>query len=567
MRYLRFGVLTLIFFLGLSAKAQNTPNPLRVSTTNPRYFTDNSGKAIFLTGSNWGAELQDDSWSISYTFNFDNSAPGNISYLDFLASENHNYIRAYMVEHSRWNPVEAPLANVLANPMPYFRDPASPPANDGQPRFTVDRGDGRQFSTDYFNRLLHRVSEAGQPTPSRPTPIYFGVMLFEGFSITNTVPGCPNHPTLDSWFAHPYNSENNIDGVNGDPRGTGQGLGLLTYDDPEFATINRLQDAYVQHLVQTVNGLDNVIYDIINEPPRCPSDQLDVWERHIVQVIRDAEKNTLRQHPILRGTYVLQATRDQCVNGDNRYLFVNAGDGTDANAISPWPGDPDTEDYAGDGSGPRRSDGTRVIVSDTDHLWGGNVAQGSDQPVNWVWKSLTRGMGGLVFLDPDLVPLSDIPPLSCEYDCACKGGPIKDDSASAYAPIRKAMGDALVFSRIIDLIHMTPENERCAGTGYCLAQTLGDQVGKQFLAFAPTVPGDSTINLTLIGAFAGDIFDLTWFNPLTGDIASGGTVSPPVNDGTVSPTVPTGWRNAVACLAKSGSTLRCPTSNDLPPRR
>ena len=176
-------------------------------------------------------------------------------------------------------------------------------------------------------------------------------------------------------------------------------------------------------------------------------------------------------------------------------------------------------------------------------------------------------MGGLVFLDPDIVPLSDITPLSCEKDCACVGGPIKDDTTSPYAPIRKAMGNALAFAGIIDLIHMTPQG--CADTGYCLAQTLGPQQGNQFLAYAPTVmPNNLTINLTLIGAVGGDSFDLTWFNPVTREIVAGGSVIAPPNNETVPVTVPDMmWTKAVACLAKSATTFTCPTQSNLRPRR
>ena len=175
-------------------------------------------------------------------------------------------------------------------------------------------------------------------------------------------------------------------------------------------------------------------------------------------------------------------------------------------------------------------------------------------------------MGGLVFLDPDIVPLSDIPPLSCQDQCVCVGRPIKDDTTSLYAPIRKAMGDALTFARTIDLIHMTPQG--CADTGYCLAQTLGPQQGNQFLAYAPTVPNDRTINLTLIGAVAGGSFDLTWFNPVTRVFFPGGSLIAPPNNGSVPVTVPMGWAKAVACLAKSATTsFTCPTQNILRPRR
>lgn len=336
-----------------------------------------------------------------------------------------------------------------------------------------------------------------------------------------------------------------------------------------------------------MNNLDTILYEIINEPPSCPlvlsSDKLDAWERHITKVIRDAEANTLRQHPVLRGVYLLQTTNNNlCPQKDNAYLFTNLppinGTDTNTNTISPWSGDPTTEDYAGSATGPKASDGTRVIISDTDHLWGLDNIPGStrynipgatdnppfsDQPVNWVWKSLTRGMGGLVFVDPDVVPLP------------CNPGPcpIKDDTTSLYAHIRQAMGDARTFAGIIDLIHMTPEN--CSNTGYCLAQTLGNQRGNQFLAYAPTVPSNSTITLTLIGAIMGDSFNLTWFNPQTREFVAGGSVIAPPNNMPVPVTVPTSlngtvWAKAVACLAKSATTFTCPTisgNNYLRPRR
>ena len=44
-------------------RASQINGPLRVSPTNPRYFTDNSGKAIYLTGSHTWSNLQDNGGS------------------------------------------------------------------------------------------------------------------------------------------------------------------------------------------------------------------------------------------------------------------------------------------------------------------------------------------------------------------------------------------------------------------------------------------------------------------------------------------------------------------------
>src|SRR5213593_759006 len=70
--------------------------PLRVSKENPRYFTDGSGKAIYLTGSHTWNSLQDMGYSDPPpAFDFD-------AYLDFLEQHHHNLIRLWRWELPRW---------------------------------------------------------------------------------------------------------------------------------------------------------------------------------------------------------------------------------------------------------------------------------------------------------------------------------------------------------------------------------------------------------------------------------------------------------------------------------
>src|SRR5262245_43356234 len=88
----------------LAADHKTTPatGPLRVHSTNPRYFTDGSGKAIYLAGLQGGWEMQDDAWG-GY------SAPGTrvVSnfdrYLGILQENNLNYIRLWNVETTKWD--------------------------------------------------------------------------------------------------------------------------------------------------------------------------------------------------------------------------------------------------------------------------------------------------------------------------------------------------------------------------------------------------------------------------------------------------------------------------------
>ncbi|MCP4786675.1 MAG: hypothetical protein GY903_29670 [Fuerstiella sp.] len=44
---------------------------LRTHPANGRYFTDDSGRAIYLVGSHLGWELQDDAWDKQITFDFE----------------------------------------------------------------------------------------------------------------------------------------------------------------------------------------------------------------------------------------------------------------------------------------------------------------------------------------------------------------------------------------------------------------------------------------------------------------------------------------------------------------
>jgi hypothetical protein len=103
--------------------------PLRVHPTNPRYFTDGSGKAIYLTGSHTWANFMDRGPS-NPPAAFDYSA-----YLEFLRKHHHNFIRLWT--HELFNEEDAggdadPVG--YAAPLPWQR---TGPGNawDGKPKF------------------------------------------------------------------------------------------------------------------------------------------------------------------------------------------------------------------------------------------------------------------------------------------------------------------------------------------------------------------------------------------------------------------------------------------------
>ena len=82
-------------------------------------------------------------------------------------------------------------------------------------------------------------------------------------------------------------------------------------------------------------------------------------------------------------------TREKGIKAHQNIIVVDPADPRRLGAI----GNPDAErgfDYR---HNPPTADGRKVILTDTDHLWG----IGGDVP--WVWKSFLRGLNPL-FMDP-----------------------------------------------------------------------------------------------------------------------------------------------------------------------
>ncbi len=63
-----------------------THGPLRVHPTNPRYFADARGRAVYLTGSHTWTSLQDRGAPAPRAFDYE-------AYLRLLETHGHNFIR------------------------------------------------------------------------------------------------------------------------------------------------------------------------------------------------------------------------------------------------------------------------------------------------------------------------------------------------------------------------------------------------------------------------------------------------------------------------------------------
>jgi hypothetical protein len=423
--------------------------PLRVFRTNPRYFTDGSGRAIFLTGSHVWDNLQD------YTYATLPSPPPMDfgAYLSFLERNNHNFFRLW----ARETPIvkDALQGTTIYDPVAYLR-PGPGLANDGKPKFDLTR-----FNPVFFDRMRARVNAA------RIRGVYVSVMLFEGFSIEGK-----GNDGGDPWWGHPLNPRNNINGLDG-------GKGVHTLANP---AVTACQESYVRKVIDTVNDLDNVLYEISNEDTGSPADS--AWQYHMISFVKGYEASKPKQHPV--GMTV------QYPGGDDKILLASPADW-----ISP-------------GTRLPASDGRKVIINDTDHsfFWIALKENGLSAQRAWVWENFTRGSQCL-FMDPYLDPSHD----------KGRNRPVGASPDTYWDAIRKAMGDTRAYAMRMNLAAMLPRGD-LASTGFCLANP-----GSEYLVFQPDDRHEFTVNLT----DAPGKFSAEWF-----DVSRGATVSvTPVEGGAV----------------------------------
>jgi hypothetical protein len=280
--------------------------------------------------------------------------------------------------------------------------------------------------------------------------------------------GVSGYNNLGAWKGHPYNGANNINHINGDPKRDGNGLELHTLHVP---AITALQEAYVRKVVDTVNDLDNVLYEISNESPPSSKE----WQYHLIRTIHAYEQGKPKQHPVGM-TATGPENNDDLFNSPAEWVspvWKGVGD-----ALYPIP--------------PPAPDGKKVILVDTDHLWN---EYGDPQ---WVWRTFLRGYHPIYM---DRLP-------------ALTGYATGDtpDSERSRVAVRKALGHAQTMAQRMNLGAMTPQ-PKLASTGYCLAAP-----GTEYLIYQPKGGEDFSVELK-----AGT-YRYEWFDPGKGGCAGSGRV-------------------------------------------
>ncbi|HEY9228128.1 MAG TPA: DUF6298 domain-containing protein, partial [Gemmatimonadaceae bacterium] len=446
--------------------------PLTRHVSNPRYFADATGRPVVLTGDHTWSNFQDNGFGDPPPrFDYD-------AYLDFLAAHNVNFIRLWRWENTRWAPWVR-TNDYYFEPGPYRRTGPGT-ALDGKPRFNLD-----SLDPAFFARMRERVEQAGQ------RGVYVSIMLFNAWSIDNT------HSQLNRgnpWRGHPFNRANNVNGVDGDTNHDDQGSET---HEAVGTKVTAYQDAYVRRVIDAVNDLDNVLYEISNES-YSPSRE---WQYHMINLIHDYEKGRAKHHPVGMSQYQWP--------GRDADLFDSPADW-----VSPWeelPAYPYRDN-------PRVSDGKKVVIVDTDHLWGIGGTRA------WAWKNFMRG-NNPSFMDG--------------YDGASEGGgaPIPWDvrlmgwkdivndvlgrtprdtgwrpNSPQWVSLRANLGYIEDFAQRVNLAAMEPRSA-LSSTGYCLAYARTSDA--EYLIYVPD--GSKPVEVDLSG-FRGQL-SVEWFDPQTANTA------------------------------------------------
>lgn len=239
-----------------NVRAAESP-PLALHPDNGHYFLFR-GKptAIITSGEHYGAVINLD---------FDYKR-----YLDALAADGLNATRTFSGAY-----VEPPTAfNIARNTLaPREGRFLCPWARSDEPGYAGGGGkfDLNQWDDSYFKRLHDFVAYASQ------RGVVVEMNLF-----------CPMYAD-DQWNISPMNPRNNLQGVGPQNR-------EHVYTLDKHAGLLAVQERMVRRFVEELRDFDNLYYEICNEP--YFGGVTDAWQRHMADVITEAERALPQAHLI-----------------------------------------------------------------------------------------------------------------------------------------------------------------------------------------------------------------------------------------------------------------------------
>jgi hypothetical protein len=259
MRSLWGAVLVLCFTVNLSARAdaEEPMGVLSLHPDNPHYFLWHGKPTVLITSA--------DHYGDVLNLDFDYA-----KYLGTLAKYGFNLTRtfsgaAYLEPAGAFSIKENVLAPKAGKYLAPWARSDQPGAWDGGNKWDLSK-----WNDDYFKRVRDFASHA------QARGIVIEMNLF-----------CPfyeDKKTKESrmWPLSPFHPSNNINGL-----GNVSSHDVYTLD--KNGGLLAVQERFVRRIVEELKDFDNVYYEICNEP-YFAGVTLD-WQRHIAEVIEDAQKN------------------------------------------------------------------------------------------------------------------------------------------------------------------------------------------------------------------------------------------------------------------------------------
>jgi hypothetical protein len=241
---------------GAANVASGKGGALAISPHNPHYFQTADGRSVVLIG--------DYTWGTFSDADFDYKAQ-----FATLQANGLNFARVWLW----WGAEQFPPPDNKLHIEPFLR-PGPGKANDGRPKYDLS-----QFNPAFFDRLRDLCAAA------RQRGIFLQLITMDAWML--------KHAHL--WKLHAFHRDNNVNGVDGDPRNTGTGTdGQQGFCSMGNSKVIEFQKAYLRKLVDTVHDFDNLLIEIANENYYSAD-----WERHLCEFIREQERTKPHQHVLM----------------------------------------------------------------------------------------------------------------------------------------------------------------------------------------------------------------------------------------------------------------------------
>jgi hypothetical protein len=294
-------------------------------------------------------------------------------------------------------------------------------------------------------------------------------MLFEPYGFG------PGDTDSNYWNGNVFNGNNNINGIDTNLDGDKWGLEFFYTKDP---AIRALQYAYVDKVIDTVNDLDNVLFEVANEL-YAPE-----WQYDLIRHIHDYEATKLRQHVVYMspGGVTIGSGGVKGRGWTDHTAAQLLESPADCVGIKLAPRDVFLND-------PPVADPAKPVVWDNDH----GLSKIKPCPHGLPWRAFTRGYHFVLYDRPFESP---------------------SEESEAWERTRFNIGATVAYAeRFRDLSRMNPHN-RLSSTGYCLADP-----GQEYLVYLPD-GGGVTVDLSAVkGTLA-----VEWFSPRTRETRDGGRI-------------------------------------------